>query len=93
MKLLLVATLFASLSVAGVLADGAAPDKAKEWPYGPYDKLHRDSLLPPKNEIIIIPSPPPERRRILIYRGTQHEVVQPTNTNTILAPKLGLPRK
>ena len=84
---------FASLSVAGVFADGAATNKAKEWPYGPYDKLHRDPPLIQKNEIPIILSPPPARGQILIYRGTQPEVVVPTTTNTIIAPKSGLPPK
>jgi hypothetical protein len=83
--------MFASLSVAGVFADGTAPNKAKGWPYGPYDKLHRDPPLIQKNAIpIIFLSPPPARRQILIYRGTQPEVVQPTTTNTIVAPKLEL---
>jgi hypothetical protein len=91
--------MFASLSVAGVFADGAAPDKAKEWPYGPYDKLHRDPPLTPKNETTIMhfspPArfPPATRGQILIYRGTQPEVVQPTTTNTIVAPKLELAPK
>jgi hypothetical protein len=85
--------MFASLSVAGVFADSAATNKAKEWPYGPYDKLHRDPPLTPKNEIIIISSPSPARGQILIYRGTQQEVVEPTTTNTVVAPKLVLPPK
>ena len=85
--------LFASLSVAGVVADGAAPDKPKEWPYGPYDKLHRDSPFTQKNEIPIIRSPAPARGQILIYRGTQPEIVAPTTTNTIVAPKLELAPK
>jgi hypothetical protein len=82
--------MFASLSVAGVLADGAAPNIAKEWPYGPYDKLHRDAPIIRKNEIPIILSPPPARGQILIYRGTQPEVVVPPTTNTVVAPKLEL---
>jgi len=85
--------LFASLSVAGVFADGAAPDKPKEWPYGPYDKLHRDPPHTPKNEPQIFRFPPAERARILIYRGIQQEVVQPTtSTNTIAAPRLDPPK-
>jgi len=84
---------FASLSADGVFADGAALDKPKEWPYGPYDKLHRDSPLTQKHEIPIILSPPPARRQILIYRGSQEEVVQPTTTNIIVAPKSELPKK
>jgi hypothetical protein len=83
-----------SLSVAGVFADSAAPDKPKEWPYGPYDKLHRDPSLIQKNEIPVILSPPPARRQILIYRGTQQEVVHPTTTtNIVIAPKSVLPPK
>jgi hypothetical protein len=83
--------MFALLSVAGVFADGAATNKAKEWPYGPYDKLHRDPPLIQKNETSIIRSPVSARGQILIYRGTQPEVVVPPTTNTIIAPKLESP--
>jgi hypothetical protein len=85
--------MFASLSVAGVFADGAATNKAKEWPYGPYDKLHRDPPLIQKNETTIMHFSPATRGQILIYRGSQPEVVQPTTTNTIVAPKLELAPK
>ena len=85
--------MFALLSVAGVFADGAAPDKPKEWPYGPYDKLNPKFPLAPKTEVYIVQPPPAERAKILIYRGTQPEVVAPTTTNTVVAPKFGSPTK
>jgi hypothetical protein len=79
--------MFASLSVAGVLADGAATNKSKEWSYGPYDKLHRDPSPTQKNAVPIILSPPAARGQILIYRGTQQEVVEPATTNIVVAPR------
>jgi hypothetical protein len=36
----LVAAMFVLLSGITVLAQAAGEDKSKEWPYGPYDKLH-----------------------------------------------------
>jgi hypothetical protein len=75
--------MFASLSVAGVLADGTATNETREWSYGPYDQFHRDPPLTQKNETPIILSPPRASGQILIYRGTQPDIVEPTTTNTI----------
>jgi hypothetical protein len=40
----LVAALFVSLSGMTVLVQAAGEDKSKDWPYGPYDKLHRSTV-------------------------------------------------
>ena len=39
----LISAMFVSLSGMTVLAQAAGEDKSKEWPYGPYDKLHGNS--------------------------------------------------
>ena len=40
----LISAMFVSLSGMTVLAQPAGEDKSKEWPYGPYDKLHSNSV-------------------------------------------------
>ena len=92
----LIAVTFVLLSATASLAEDAGKDKLKEWPYGPYDKLHRDAdgkykTSPP----IIIRSEihgttTNGSRKIIIYRGTQCETVETPGTNTIAPPKLEL---
>ena len=40
----LISAMFVLLSSLTVLAQAAGEDKSKEWPYGPYDKLQRNSV-------------------------------------------------
>src|ERR1017187_9066625 len=41
----LISAMFVSLSGMTVLAQAAGEDKSKEWPYGPYDKLHGNNTV------------------------------------------------
>ena len=89
----LVAVTIMLLSATTVLAEGTGESKSKEWPYGPYDKLHQ---VPVKTlPIVIIGSEihgttTNGSRTILIYRGTQSETVQTPGTNAVAPPKLEL---
>jgi hypothetical protein len=92
-KTLLIRTLVVLLSIVSVLADGPAPDKAKEWTYGPYDGIRSERPSPtPEIYPPIIQIPPSERRQILIYRGTRPEavelseeaIVRPTGKNIVM---------
>jgi membrane-associated protease RseP (regulator of RpoE activity) len=40
----LIAAMFVFLSGITVLAEAAGENQSKDWPYGPYDKLHRDAV-------------------------------------------------
>lgn len=93
----LVAVTIMLLSITTVLAEGTGESKAKEWPYGPYDKLHQvpDKTLP---TVIIIRSETygtttNRSRTNLMYRGTQSETVETPGTNAIVLPKLQLPTR
>ena len=85
------AVLFGLLSATSALADDAGTNKSKLWPYGPYDKLHRDPAVIVSNQPpIIIQRTTTNRTQILIYRGTQESAADLTTTNIIVVPKLEL---
>ena len=97
----LVATVCVLLSAGAALADGSGTSKLKEWPYGPYDKLHRDEgvivsnlsstiIIVSNQSWTIIPTTTTNHTEILIYSGTQESAVSRTATNKIVAPKLEL---
>jgi hypothetical protein len=80
---------FVLLSATLTFADDASTGKAKDWPYGPYDKLHRARKVVEQTQpLIIIRSSTNLITKIVILHGTQEEIVDLTKTNILFSPDL-----
>ena len=85
------AVMLVLLPATVALADSAVTNKAKGWPYGPYDKLYPNPPVIEKSKpSVIIRTAPAEHKEIIIYRGTQPGAVDGVVTNAIVPPKLEL---